>query len=306
MRPGFNIGRSSWKQTGELKKNGLRRGKVDAPKSPRSRNRQGRSRGEKTKRKKPKVVRWDENSQVGNAIIDRPSQYAIHRLKNFEYIPLWYFCREGCRDATEDASATGSEALGLTKTVNGLAFLPAAAGRPSKRALQDHELTWSQFDLAYTSFITHIQTYKWPEHYVDALINFFGNLVTHPLRREDQGHKVLLLYASQVRREWHDCLDRDQAFNVGVINEKLLDNIMRQVHNSTQSSIKRQASFFLARFLLNTKVLLSHHYLWSFIATTLPPLPLLPCYHRYHRFHATTATMLPPLPCCRCSHATTF
>jgi hypothetical protein len=154
--------------------------------------------GWKDKEKKPKVVKWDENSQVGNAIIDRPSQYAIHRLKSFEYIPLWYFCQEGCRDATEDVAATGSEALGLTKTVSGLAFLLAAVGRLSKRALQDHELTWSQFDLAYTSFITHIQTYKWPEHYADALINFFGNLVTHPLRREDQGHKVLLLYASQV------------------------------------------------------------------------------------------------------------
>ena len=123
---------------------------------------------QKDDEKKPKVVNWDENSQVRNAIIDRPSQYAIHRLKNFEYIPLWYFCQEGCRDAMEDAAAAGSEALGLTKTVNGLAFLPAAAGRPSKRAIQDHELTWSQFDLAYTSFIMHIQTYKWPEHYVDA------------------------------------------------------------------------------------------------------------------------------------------
>ena len=148
--------------------------------------------------KKPKVVKWDENSQVGNSIIDRPSQYAIHRLKSFEYVPLWYFCPEGCRDAMEDATSMGSEALGLTKTSNGLAFLPAMAGCPSRRALQDHELTWSQFDLAYTSFITHIQTYKWPEHYIEALINFFGNIVVHLLHREDHGPKILLLYASQV------------------------------------------------------------------------------------------------------------
>ena len=90
--------------------------------------------GQNNEEKKPKVVKWDKNVQVRNTIIDHPSQYTIHRLKNFEYIPLWYFCQEGCRDATEDTTATGSKALGLTKTSNGLAFLPAAAGCPSKCA----------------------------------------------------------------------------------------------------------------------------------------------------------------------------
>jgi hypothetical protein len=47
-----------------------------------------------SERKKPKM-----NGFSVNAIAPRPSQYAIQKLNNFEYVELWYFSPDGCKEA---------------------------------------------------------------------------------------------------------------------------------------------------------------------------------------------------------------
>ncbi|KAF8336100.1 hypothetical protein F5887DRAFT_988207 [Amanita rubescens] len=155
--------------------------------------------------KVPKEVRWDDNKQIDDSIVLCPSQYARNRLKNWEYGRA-----EALTECRKDASGTDS----------GLA------------CKQDHELTWRQFDLARFNFVANIRSYNWPKHYIDSLFNFFRNVCTHNLRFRNGGERILLLYASRVRREWHDSLERGEGFNIGIINERLLDAISEAVHNS--------------------------------------------------------------------------
>lgn len=176
--------------------------------------------------KVPKEVTWDDKKQVGDSIILPPCQYACDRLNNWEYVPLWYFCPEGRAEVTEDYGSSGS------------------AGTKSSFALkQDHELTWREFDLARYNFLGNIRAFNWPKRYIDSLSNFFRNICTHNLRFRNNGEQILLLYASRVRREWHDSLERGEGFNIGIINEHLLDAILREVYNSFQDNIARQVSF---------------------------------------------------------------
>ncbi|KAG2738450.1 hypothetical protein P692DRAFT_201798413 [Suillus brevipes Sb2] len=52
-----------------------------------------------SEKKKPKMNGFSATAAVGDAIVPRPSQFAIQKLNNFEYIELWYFSPEGCKDA---------------------------------------------------------------------------------------------------------------------------------------------------------------------------------------------------------------
>ncbi|KAF8838958.1 hypothetical protein BDN67DRAFT_1012672 [Paxillus ammoniavirescens] len=66
-------------------------------------------------KKKPKMNDFDDEVEVGNVIIPRPSQYTILKLKNFEFIELWYFSPEGCRDAAKSSSSTMEDTFGISK-----------------------------------------------------------------------------------------------------------------------------------------------------------------------------------------------
>jgi hypothetical protein len=46
-------------------------------------------------KKKPKMNDFGENTMVGSYIAPHPSQYALRRLENFEYLELWYLTQEG-------------------------------------------------------------------------------------------------------------------------------------------------------------------------------------------------------------------
>ena len=160
-------------------------------------------------------------------------QYACHSLEKREYVPLWYFCSEGCAEVADENRQRGDDALGITRTESGLAFKPAAASRPSKNALHDHELTWRQY---HSNFLVRINIYNWHKHYISSLLDFFGAICTHLLRSHTN------LCFSRVRREWHDSLTRGVGFNIGVINEQLLDVTAREVNNSIQANLEPQVS----------------------------------------------------------------
>ncbi|KIK75988.1 hypothetical protein PAXRUDRAFT_18529 [Paxillus rubicundulus Ve08.2h10] len=69
-------------------------------------------------KKKPKMNDFNDRVEVGNVIIPRPSQYAVMRLKNFEFVELWYFSPDGCKDATKSSSSTMEDTFRIAKVDN--------------------------------------------------------------------------------------------------------------------------------------------------------------------------------------------
>ncbi|KAG2160172.1 uncharacterized protein EDB93DRAFT_1099534 [Suillus bovinus] len=68
-----------------------------------------------SEKKKPKMNGFNVASTIGNAIAPCPSQYAIQKLNNFEYIELWYFSPNGCKEAMKMSCSIADNTFSLTK-----------------------------------------------------------------------------------------------------------------------------------------------------------------------------------------------
>ncbi|KAG1822657.1 uncharacterized protein BJ212DRAFT_1263892, partial [Suillus subaureus] len=133
------------------------------------------------KKKKPKISDFDAEIMVVDVIIPRPSQYAIQKVKNMEYVELWYFSPDGCHEAalTSRSTSDSDDAFGFMR-VNGMVALKTNVSfKASQKALQDHDLSWCQFDLAKTSFLIHIEKNGWPEKHQQVLALFFMLITNH-------------------------------------------------------------------------------------------------------------------------------
>ncbi|KAG2132238.1 hypothetical protein BD769DRAFT_1354866 [Suillus cothurnatus] len=185
-------------------------------------------------KKKPKINDFKTGASVGNTLAHRPSQYAIHKLKSFEYVELWYFSPDGCREAADKAKSSADGTFGFTKVDDFVALKTVASFRPSRKVIQDHGLEWRQFNMVKNSFLVYINKLNWPEKHQRALTMFFMNIVSNPQQAEPFGERVLLLYAAHVRRDWHDTLTLDNAFDISVFNFTLLKNLAEEVWNKTK------------------------------------------------------------------------
>jgi hypothetical protein len=185
-------------------------------------------------KKKPKINDFKSGIVVGDTLTPRPSQYAIHKLKSYEFVELWYFSPEGCKEASDEAKSNLEDTFGLTRVDDFVALKPVASARPSRKVIQDHSLEWRQFDLAKNSFLLYINKLSWPEKHQRALTMFFMNIVTHPYRSEPFGDRTLLLYAARVRRDWHDSLTLNNAFDISIFNLTLMKNMAEEIWNKAR------------------------------------------------------------------------
>ena len=64
-------------------------------------------------KKTPKMNDFKEAIMVGNYIAPRPSQYALRRLENSEYLELWYLIQERCADTAEWQLTQNDDTSGL-------------------------------------------------------------------------------------------------------------------------------------------------------------------------------------------------
>ena len=108
-----------------------------------------------TEKKKPKINDFQAGASVGDTLTHRPSQYAIHKLKSFEYVELWYFSPDGCREAADEAKSAADGTFGFTKVDDFIALKAVAAFKPSRKVIQDHSLsggssTWPRIASCYT------------------------------------------------------------------------------------------------------------------------------------------------------------
>ncbi|KAG1791072.1 uncharacterized protein HD556DRAFT_1486952 [Suillus plorans] len=162
-------------------------------------------------KKKPKMNGFDEASSVGDSIAPRPSQYAIQKLNNFDYVELWYFSPEGCKEALRTARSVADD-FGLTRNL----------------------------------FLMQLSKAKWPQSHIDALSLFFWHLENHPIRNNSKiGDTVTLHYASRVRQDWHDRLKRDEGFNIAIINETLFRAINEELWDKICSRTLSAVRFHL-------------------------------------------------------------
>lgn len=189
----------------------------------------------KAEKKKPKINGFDETVSVGDSISPRPSQYAIQKLNNFDYIELWYFSPDGCKEALRTARSVADD-FGLTRVDDQLTIRPAYAFKASKAAVADHDLLFSTFLRAKNLFLMQLSKAKWPQSHIDALSLFFWHLENHPIRNNSEiGDTVILHYASRVRLDWHDRLKRDEGFNIAIVNETLLRAINEELWDRIRS-----------------------------------------------------------------------
>ncbi|KAF8902742.1 hypothetical protein CPB84DRAFT_1746483 [Gymnopilus junonius] len=74
------------------------------------------------KKKKPKLNSFIANCPIATAIKLHPSCFALHKLKEREYIELSYFTPDGCAEAANNDHAVAEEAFTFSK-VNDLISL---------------------------------------------------------------------------------------------------------------------------------------------------------------------------------------
>ncbi|KAG0702373.1 hypothetical protein DFH29DRAFT_875272 [Suillus ampliporus] len=166
------------------------------------------------KKQKPKINDFNADLPVPDVLIPRPSQFALQKVKNMEFVELWYFSPDGCHEAHDWNKSSADDALGLAKIDGIVALKSFSSFKASNKALQDHDLSWRQFDMAKTSFLIHIDKASWPEKHQLALALFFTLITNHEHRLRPHGEKTLLHYASMVCRDWHDRLTLNQGFNI--------------------------------------------------------------------------------------------
>ncbi|KAF8141014.1 hypothetical protein K438DRAFT_1636460 [Mycena galopus ATCC 62051] len=187
-------------------------------------------------KKKPKLNDFDSSRGISDAIAPRPSAFALRKLERFEYIELWYFTREGCDDAAASAAnrTINEDAFALTKVDDVVGLRPASSFSASRKVVKDIDLTWDQLSFAKNSMLSHMTKLAWPAKHVESLADFWYSLETHPTRSLLHGDRIVLTYQSEVRIEWHDCLRRDQGFNIASIN----DNLMRRASDKVWDTVR--------------------------------------------------------------------
>ncbi|TFK31308.1 hypothetical protein BDQ12DRAFT_619107, partial [Crucibulum laeve] len=95
-------------------------------------------------------------------------------------------------------------------------------------------LSMQQMTIAKNSLLAHMEKSGWPHKHVLALATFFLQLENHDKQQELEGNTILLIYQAHVRCEWNAALkapSRDATFNIGVINDALLESISMEYWN---------------------------------------------------------------------------
>ena len=161
---------------------------------------------------------------------------------------LWYFTSEGCSDATQHQLTQYDDAFGLTKVDDMVALKSVSSLKASKNVVPDAELSFRQMSMAKNAFIPLMSKHHWSDKAINAFAQLFTQLEMHPLRQREFGERALITYQARVRREWHDQLKLGSAFNVGLINEDLLQSIYKELLDKAQVLSLKEVS--LPRFYL--------------------------------------------------------
>ena len=189
-------------------------------------------------KKKPKLKNLAMNKPVRDTTQLCPSRFAMHKLKERDYVELHYFTLEGCTEAAKHDRTIAQDAFTFTKADDSLLLKPMASHKPSNKVTPDKDLTWRQMSIAKTTLLHHMGRTRWPDQYIMALTEFYLNLESHPMQLQTDGNTVLLHYQAQVRHEWHEALwstNDEPAFDISLINNRRVDAIASDLWNARRA-----------------------------------------------------------------------
>ncbi|KAI6145094.1 hypothetical protein BKA82DRAFT_89343, partial [Pisolithus tinctorius] len=171
---------------------------------------------------------FDADAIVSSNLPTRPAEYALKKIEAFKFMHMWYFMRQGLQEAAQTVRRLEeNDMLAITQAAEGNIMLHTTNSlTASKNAKPDHGLTFAKYMYTKNHFLMCIENVGWGNQLVDAFNWFFHRIDNHCLRdRGECGERTLLHYASKVRQDWHNKAARNQAYNIGVINEDLLADI---------------------------------------------------------------------------------
>ena len=192
-------------------------------------------------KKKPTYIDFDLNTPIADRIPLTPSEYAIGKIQNIEYVELWYFTTEGRNDAGKISPSVANNTYSLADTSSGLALQPIKASKASWNAVIDESLSWEQVMTARHTLIASATQVGWDQKLTFALAQFYINL--EGAKADGDNPRALILYHAASRRLWHDALlGRGKPFNISIFNTELYRKFENQVRDMDSEDTKRQAS----------------------------------------------------------------
>jgi len=191
--------------------------------------------------KEDKFPDFDLNASISDRIPHNLSQYATGKIENMEYVELWYFTTEGCKEASKATPTAADDTFGILSTSTGLALQSIRATKASRNAIADEQLNWEQIMTTRHTLITTASHVKWPKKHVYALAEFYINLESRKANGDNP--RALILYHAIVRRRWHEAMKRRApAFNLSIINDELYKRCEDQIRDRDQEELAKKAS----------------------------------------------------------------
>lgn len=185
---------------------------------------------------------FEINSPAPDVIPLGPSQYAMKKMEDAEYIELWYFTVEGCREANKATPSTIDDTFNLLTTGDNFTLQPTRTVKGSLNAVIDEDLTWDQIMTARHNFVNIAYRMGWPEKFIDSISGLYSGLES--LKALGRKTPALIRYHARVRKCWYEAMrGRGAMFDISVINVNLLQEVQNEMRDDVQEVLlNNQAS----------------------------------------------------------------
>ena len=126
-----------------------------------------------------------------------------------------------------------------------IALQPISSLKPSKDIHRDKDLPWDEMIMAKNMMLHFItKSGVWQKEHIHSLVAFFVVLKNHPMHYWELGNKTILHYISRVHQEWFNALKRNEGFNLQLINEDLMQQIVDEVKDTARAEELHEVSIF--------------------------------------------------------------
>ena len=129
----------------------------------------------------------------------RPACHVLKWLEKKEFVELWHFTTEGCREAAAINLATLNDTFSLVDTGNGLVLQTIGVTTTSPKVVRDEDPSWVQLTEAKTRMIGCLKSCGRNEGEISQLILFYLSLDIHPIRAQPYGWEAVMRYQEWVR-----------------------------------------------------------------------------------------------------------
>ena len=214
----------------------------------------------------------------------RPAWHILKKLKKKEFVELWHFTAQGCRDAASIDLATLDDTFGLINTEKGLMLQTVGASSRSSKVVKDENLSWELLTEGKTRLITCMRTHGWSTHEVTELVKLFVNLDIHPIHSQEYGLQAVKRYQEMVRQNWTAALKIGNPYAIGTINEDLMKECQRKIAMELQA--KNNVSTQPQGWIIKTLTIFPEQKL---------SVPFCSCTHRTFSLHLSFSAPAPHL-----------